>query len=506
MDAASPLSRPPGLADLRQTPEPLLSELSTPDRPGIELPTPDVPPVALPPRGLLRDALPLPVLGELEVVRHFTRLAQKNYAIDTVFYPLGSCTMKYNPKLNDELARLPGFAGLHPHQPAETVQGALALLAALEAALAEITGFAAVSLHPAAGAHGELTGLLIIRAYHRERGDTRRKRVLVPDSAHGTNPATAAMVGYETVTLPSDARGNVDLRALEAALGPDVAALMITAPSTLGLFDEHMLALTEAVHAAGALVYGDGANMNALLGVAKPAALGIDVLHMNLHKTFSTPHGGGGPGAGALAVTAALEPYLPVPVVRRRGDGYALEYDRPRSIGPVRAFGGHFGVLVRAYAYIRRLGAEGLRAVSEAAVLNANYLRVLLQEWYDVPYNRPCMHEVVLSGRRLKARGVRTLDVAKRLIDYGFHPPTIYFPFVVEEALMVEPTETESKATLDAFAAAMAAIAREAQAQPELLRAAPHATPVRRLDEATAARHPVLRWATAPQTPGPVGV
>ncbi|MBX5491004.1 MAG: aminomethyl-transferring glycine dehydrogenase subunit GcvPB [Chloroflexi bacterium] len=490
---------------MRQTPEPLLSELSVADRPGLDLPRPDVPAAPLPPAALLRDSLPLPRLSEPEVVRHFTRLSQRNYAIDTVFYPLGSCTMKYNPKLNDELARLPGFAGLHPYQPEETVQGALALLAALEAALAELTGYGAVSLQPAAGAHGELTGLLIIRAHHRARGEAHRRRVLVPDSAHGTNPASAAMVGYETVTLRSDERGNVDLRALEAALGPDVAGLMITAPSTLGLFDEHMLAITEAVHAAGGLVYGDGANMNALLGVAKPAQLGIDVLHMNLHKTFSTPHGGGGPGAGALAVTAALEPYLPVPVVRRAGDRYALDYQRPQSIGPVRAFGGHFGVLVRAYAYIRRLGADGLRAVSEAAVLNANYLRVLLQEWYDVAYERPCMHEVVLSGRRQKARGVRTLDIAKRLIDYGFHPPTIYFPLVVDEALMIEPTETETKATLDAFVAAMAAIAREASDQPELLRAAPHATPVRRLDEATAARQPVLRWATPGRGHGETG-
>ncbi|HZU08172.1 MAG TPA: aminomethyl-transferring glycine dehydrogenase subunit GcvPB [Chloroflexota bacterium] len=475
--------------------EPLLSELSVPGRPGHRVPSPEVPRADLPPAALLRDTLPLPELTELEVVRHFTRLSQLNYAVDTVFYPLGSCTMKYNPKVDDAMANLPGFAALHPYQPLELVQGALQLLAELERMLAEITGFAAVTLQPAAGAHGELTGMLMIRAYHLARGDQARRRVLVPDSAHGTNPATAAMCGYETVTIPSDARGNVDLAALERALGPDVAALMLTVPSTLGLFDERMLEITARVHRAGALVYGDGANLNALLGVARPADLGIDVFHLNLHKTFATPHGGGGPGAGPVAVRAELEPFLPVPVVRRRDDGtYYLDYERPQSIGRVRAFGGHFGVLVRAYTYLRLLGADGLRRVSEAAVLNANYLRVALQEWYEVAYNRPCMHEVVLSGRRLKAHGVRTLDVAKRLIDYGFHPPTIYFPLVVEEALMIEPTETESKATLDAFIAAMRAIAEEARQQPELLREAPHQTPVGRLDEVTAARRPVLRW------------
>jgi glycine dehydrogenase subunit 2 len=478
--------------------EPLLSEMSVPGRVGQRLPTPDVPPVALPDAGLLRDALPLPEVSEPEVVRHFTRLSQLNYAVDTGFYPLGSCTMKHNPKIDDEMAGLPGFAGLHPYQPGETVQGALRLMWELERALAEITGFSAVTLQPAAGAHGELTGMLMIRAHHLAHGDTARRRVLVPDSAHGTNPATAAMCGYEAVTVPSDARGNVDLSALRELLGPDVAALMITVPSTLGLFDEHMLEVTEAVHAAGALVYGDGANLNALLGIARPADLGLDVLHINLHKTFAQPHGGGGPGAGPVAVRADLEPYLPVPVVRRGADGvFDLEYDRPRSIGQVRAFGGHFGVLVRAYTYIRLLGAEGLRRVSEAAVLHANYLRAALREWYDVAYDRACMHEVLLSGRRQKAQGARTLDVAKRLIDYGFHPPTIYFPLVVDEALMIEPTETEAKPTLDAFVAAMAAIAREAGSESAALHTAPHDTPVGRLDEATAARHPVLRWRRA---------
>ncbi len=475
--------------------EPLLSELSVEGRLGHRFPAPDVPAAPLPDAGLLRDRLPLPQLSELEVVRHFTRLSQLNYAVDTGFYPLGSCTMKYNPKIDDEMARLPGFAGLHPYQPAETTQGALRLLAELEAALAEITGFAAITLQPSAGAHGELTGMLIIRAHHLGAGDTGRRRVLVPDSAHGTNPATAAMCGYETVTVPADARGNVDLDALRRELREDVAALMLTAPSTLGLFDEHMPEIAAAVHEVGALLYGDGANLNALLGVARPADLGFDVMHMNLHKTFATPHGGGGPGAGPVAVRADLARYLPVPVVARAADGrYFLDSNRPDSIGRVRAFGGHFGVLVRAYTYIRLLGADGLRQVSETAVLNANYLRVLLQDAYDVAYNRPCMHEVVLSGRRQKARGARTLDLAKRLIDYGYHPPTIYFPLVVDEALMIEPPETESKPTLDAFAAAMLAIAAEAAEQPELLREAPHHTPVGRLDETTAARHPVLRW------------
>jgi glycine dehydrogenase subunit 2 len=475
--------------------EPLLSELSVEGRRGHRFPAPDVPLAPLPDASLRRASLPLPELSEVDVVRHFTRLSQLNYAVDTGFYPLGSCTMKYNPKVDDDMAKLPGFAGLHPYQPPESTQGALRLLAALEAALAEITGFAAVTLQPSAGAHGELTGMLVIRAHHLAQGDTARRRVLVPDSAHGTNPATAAMCGYETVTVPSDARGNVDLAALHRALDRDVAALMLTAPSTLGLFDEQMREIAAAVHGVGALLYGDGANLNALLGIARPADLGFDVIHMNLHKTFATPHGGGGPGAGPVAVRADLAPYLPVPVVRRAPDEtYYLDYDRPQSVGRVRAFGGHFGVLVRAYTYIRLLGADGLRRVSETAVLNANYLRVLLQDDYDVAYNRPCMHEVVLSGRRQKALGVRTLDLAKRLIDHGYHPPTIYFPLVVDEALMIEPPETESKPTLDAFAAAMRTIAAEAAEQPALLHEAPHHTPVGRLDETMAARNPVLRW------------
>jgi glycine dehydrogenase subunit 2 len=479
--------------------EPLLSELSVPGRAGHRLPELDVPRAPLPSDEWVRAELRLPELSELDVVRHFTRLSQLNYAVDTGFYPLGSCTMKYNPKVDDEMARLAGFSGLHPYQPVETVQGALRLMVELEQTLAEITGFAAVSLWPAAGAHGELTGMLIIRAHHLTRQDRARRRVLVPDSAHGTNPATAAMCGYEAVTVPSDSRGNVSVDALRRELGPDVAALMLTVPSTLGLFDEHMPEIATAVHEAGALIYGDGANLNALLGVARPAELGVDVLHMNLHKTFATPHGGGGPGAGPVAVRPDLVAYLPVPVVRRgEGEEYFLDYDRPRSIGRVRAFGGHFGVLVRAYTYASMLGADGLRRVSEAAVLNANYLRALLRDDYDIAYDRSCMHEVVLSGRRQRAHGVRTLDIAKRLIDYGFHPPTIYFPLIVEEAMMVEPPETESKPTLDAFAVAMKRIAREAHEQPDLLREAPHDTPVGRLDETAAARRPVLRWPVVP--------
>jgi glycine dehydrogenase subunit 2 len=494
-DERAPRAAPLGASPPGRAAEPLLSELSVVGRAGQRFPAPDVPRTSLPEAGLLRPELPLPELSEPEVVRHFTRLSQLNYSVDTAFYPLGSCTMKHNPKIDDEMAGLPGFAGLHPYQPVETVQGALRLMWELERALATITGFAAVTLQPAAGAHGELTGMLVIRAHHLARRQTARRRVLVPDSAHGTNPATAAMCGYDAVTVPSDTRGNVDLPALRGLLGPDVAALMITVPSTLGLFDERMLEVTAAVHEAGALVYGDGANLNALLGIARPADLGLDVLHINLHKTFAQPHGGGGPGAGPVAVRADLEPYLPVPVVRRGEDGaFALLYDRPQSIGQVRALGAHFGVLVRAYTYLRLLGAEGLRQVSEAAVLHANYLRAALREWYDVAYDRPCMHEVLLSGRRQKAQGARTLDVAKRLIDYGFHPPTIYFPLVVDEALMIEPTETEAMRTLDAFIAAMVAIAQEAATAPTLLHEAPHDTPVGRLDEATAARQPVLRW------------
>lgn len=476
-------------------------DLSRAGRAGASLPSLDVPEAPLP-QELLRDDLTLPELSQLDVVRYFTRLSQRNWSIDTHFYPLGSCTMKYNPKVDDALAALPGFADLHPEQDDASVQGALELMWCLQEALAEITGMAAVSLAPAAGAHGELTSILLVRAYldwyeARSPSDAPQRRVLVPDSAHGTNPATAAMAGFAVESIPSDAEGNMDVSALEAALRDDrkgrVAAAMVTLPSTLGLFDTNITKIADLLHEHGALLYGDGANMNAMLGRVKPGDLGFDVLHLNLHKTFSTPHGGGGPGAGPICVKEALAPFLPSPHVRRDGDRFA-RYTPERSVGRVGLFQGNFGVLVRAYAYIRSLGAQGLREVSETAVINANYLQARLAAAYRLAYDRRCMHEVVFSGSGQRARGVRTLDIAKRLIDYGFHPPTVYFPLIVDEALMIEPTETESLETLDAFCEAMLAIAREAQESPEVLRQAPVRAPLRRLDEATAARKPDLRW------------
>jgi glycine dehydrogenase subunit 2 len=473
---------------------------------GATLPKPEVPiePIDdLLPSRFVRSDLPLPEVGELDVVRHFTRLSQKNMCIDTTFYPLGSCTMKYNPKINEEAARLPGFAQIHPLQDESTVQGALQLMYELQTYLAEVSGMAGISLQPAAGAHGELTGMLVVRAYHEDRGDSRRKRVLIPDSAHGTNPATAKMVGYEVQSIPSDPRGNLDVEALHAALGPDVAALMITIPSTFGLFDEHLAEVIDAVHAAGGLVYGDGANMNAMLGQSRFGDLGVDVMHFNLHKTFSTPHGGGGPPSGPVAVGPSLVPFLPVPRAARREDAdgsvsYYLDYDQPRSIGKIKAFYGNFGMMVRAYTYIRCNGAEGLEKIGETAVLNANYLMERLKGVYDVFSDRHCKHEFIVSARRQRrANGVRALDIAKRLIDYGIHPPTIYFPIVVEEAMMIEPTETESLETLDRFVDAMLAIAREAEEDPQLVKSAPHTTEVGRLDEVAAVRKPNLRWKPA---------
>ena len=479
-------------------PEPLLSELSRAGAPGHELPRLDVPEAEDFGGQVLRTDLTLPEIGEFDVVRHFTHLAQRNFSIDSGFYPLGSCTMKYNPRVNEDVARLPGIAHVHPLQPDETVQGALRIMFELQQLLAEITGFTATTLQPAAGAQGELTGMLMLRAYHLDRGDTRRTRVLVPDSAHGTNPATAAMCGFVTVPIASDKDGNVDLDHLRTELDETVVGLMLTNPSTLGLFDQHISAVTDAVHAAGGLVYGDGANLNAILGICKPADVGFDCLHINVHKTFSTPHGSGGPGAGPVVVNSKLAPYLPTPIVVRDGSGaYRLAYDRPKSIGRLKGFHGHFAILARGLTYIRMHGAEGLRAVSETAVLNANYLRVLLLDAFDLAYDRTCMHEFVLSGRRQKqTTGVRTLDIAKRLLDFGIHPPTIYFPLIVEEAMMVEPTETESKATLDHFAEVMHQIARECQESPEIVRNAPQHQPVGRLDEVTAARKPILRWAS----------
>ncbi len=477
--------------------EPLLSEISRPGRVGHQLPDAGVPTEGIEelPSELLRNGLDLPEVPENEVMRHFVHLSAMNYGVDTGFYPLGSCTMKYNPKISEEVARFPGFTAIHPYQPAESAQGALGLMYELQLLLGEISGLPSVSLQPAAGAHGELTGVMMIRAYHHAHGAAHRTKVLIPDSAHGTNPATATMCGYSMVPVRSDSRGNVDIESLRNAIDEHTAGMMLTMPNTLGLFDEHMLAISEIVHGAGALLYGDGANLNALLGVAKPGDLGFDVMHINLHKTFATPHGGGGPGAGIVAARDFLGDYLPVPVVVRRSDGsYGLDYSLPHTIGRVRSFHGSFGVLVRAYAYIRALGAAGLRKVGENAIINANYLRVRLMQAYDLPYSRSCMHEFVLSGKRQKALGVRTLDIAKRLIDKGYHPPTVYFPLVVEEAMMVEPTETETKETLDAFAEALLQIAREAEESPDVVRSAPITTVVGRLDEVTAARQPRLHW------------
>ncbi|MFQ5879876.1 MAG: aminomethyl-transferring glycine dehydrogenase subunit GcvPB [Dehalococcoidia bacterium] len=471
----------------------LTFDLSRPGRLACSLPESDVPPADLPPADLLRRDLNLPELSQVEVVRYFLALSRLNYSVDTGFYPLGSCTMKYNPKVHDDLARLPGFAEAHPLQPEAAAQGSLALMHHLQHSLAAITGMDAVSLAPAAGAQGELSGILMVKAYLADHGQEARRKVLVPDSAHGTNPATAAMAGLQVVTVASDRDGNTDLQALAAALDEHVVALMLTLPNTLGLFDANITRITEMVHAKGGLLYGDGANLNAIVGRARFGDLGFDVVHLNLHKTFSTPHGGGGPGAGPVCAKAHLAPYLPTPVVEQADGGYRLA--RPhRSIGRVQAFHGSFGVLLRAYAYIRSLGAQGLRQVSTNAVLNANYVRSRLRDAYHLPYDRRCMHEVVLSASRQRANGVRAWDIAKRLIDYGFHPPTVYFPLIVDEAMLIEPTETESKEALDAFCDAMLAIAREAEESPDVVKNAPHATPVGRLDEATAARRPVLRW------------
>lgn len=482
--------------------EPLIFEISRPGRCAATLPDLDVPPADLP-EGLVREDLPLPEVSEPDLIRHYTHLSQMNYGVDVGFYPLGSCTMKYNPKINEDMARLPGFVRLHPYQEEGTVQGALFLMYHLQEFLKEIGGFAAVSLQPAAGAHGELTGVLMMRAYHLDRGDDRRDVILVPDSAHGTNPATTSMSGLVVVEVPSDERGNVDMGALAAACekySDRLVGMMLTNPNTLGLFDEHVEEITGMVHDHGGLMYGDGANMNALLGIARPGDLGFDVLHYNLHKTFSTPHGGGGPGSGPVGASQRLADFLPAPVVVRdpeRSDDeveYLTFMDPPKSIGRVKAFYGHFGVMVRAYTYIRMLGPDGLRRASEYAVLNANYVKSRIRGTYPVPYDRICMHEFVCEGRFADAPDVRALDVSKRLIDYGFHPPTNYFPLIVHEALMIEPTETESKETLDAFADALLRIAEEARTHPDLLHEAPHSAPVRRLDEVWAAKELILRW------------
>ena len=479
----------------------LLMERSVPGRVGAVLPQSDVPPQPLPDSALLRSELELPEVSEPEVVQYFTSLSQLNFSIDTHFYPLGSCTMKYNPKINDEVAFLPGLAAIHPLQPEEQSQGALEMLYSLQGYLGEITGLPGVCLATLAGAHGEFAGMLMMRAYHRARGDTARRKVAIPDSAHGTNPASAAMAGFEVVTVASDSQGNVDLDALHELAGPDLAGIMITLPSTLGLFDTGILEVCRLVHEAGGLVYGDGANMNALLGRVKLGELGFDVVHLNLHKTFSTPHGGGGPGAGPVCVSDQLSSYLPSPIVTKNGNGGSPAYSLvtpEHTIGQMSGFHGNFGVLVRAYTYIRTLGRAGIESISANAVLNANYIMQQLRDQYLIPYDRTCMHEVVFSADWQRARGVSGLEIAKRLLDYGFHAPTMYFPLIVHEALMVEPTESETKETLDAFIQALRDIDREVDADPDLVRTAPHTTPVSRLDEARAARQPDLRWQSQP--------
>jgi glycine dehydrogenase subunit 2 len=450
------------------------------------------------PQDLRRGEPPrLPEVAEFELVRHFTELSTRNFGVDTGFYPLGSCTMKYNPRINERLAALPGFARLHPLQEEDGAQGVLELMWRLQEILAEVTGLDAVSLQPAAGSQGELTGLLLVRAYFAARGEgEQRRRVVIPDTAHGTNPASVTMAGYELTPVRTDARGNIDVDDLRGKVDEHTAALMITNPSTVGLFDENIDEIQRIFHGVGALMYYDGANLNAVCGISRPGDMGFDIVHINLHKTFSQPHGGGGPGGGPIAVRDILEPFLPVPAVVRREDGsFGLDYDRPHTIGKVRGFTGPFGVFVRSYAYIRMWGPR-LREMSEVAVLNANYVLARLKEAYDLPFDRLCMHEFVVSARTLKKQhGCTALDVAKRLMDYGFHPPTIYFPLIVPEALMVEPTETEAKETLDAFCDAMLAIAKEAAEKPELLKDAPHHRPVKRLDEVRAAKQPVVKYA-----------
>lgn len=474
----------------------LIFELSKPGRVAYSLPECDVPETdasALIPEGLLRSKpAELPEVYEVDVIRHYTELSRRNFGIDNGFYPLGSCTMKYNPKINEDVARFAGFAKIHPYQPEESIQGALEMLYTLQNDIAALTGMDQVTLQPAAGAHGEWTGLMLIRAYHESRGEQRTK-VIVPDSSHGTNPASATVAGYDTITIKSNERGMVDLDALRAVVGSDTAALMLTNPSTLGLFEEQIVEIAEIVHDAGGLLYYDGANSNAIMGITRPGDMGFDVVHLNLHKTMSTPHGGGGPGAGPVGVKTKLIPFLPKPIVSKHQDGTLYwDYDRPQSIGRVKAFYGNFGILVRAYTYIRTYGPDGLRRVSELAVLNANYMMHRLAPYYEVAYPGLCKHEFVLSGKKLKQYGVRTLDVAKRLLDFGYHPPTIYFPLNVEECIMIEPTETESKETLDGFIDTMIQIAKEAETTPELVINAPYTTVVKRLDEATAARKPVL--------------
>jgi len=478
--------------------ENLIFEISRPGRIAYSLPKCDVPETRLEeliPVEYIREKEPeLPEVSEVDAVRHFVRLSRKNYGVDTGFYPLGSCTMKYNPKINEDIAALKGLSSVHPYQDEETVQGCLEIMYKTSEMLAEITGMSKVSLQPAAGAHGELTGLLIMRAYHQSNGDDKRRKILVPDSAHGTNPASAAIAGFEVIQVKSNERGNVDIEELEALMQDDVAGLMLTNPNTLGLFEEQITEISDIVHKKGGLLYYDGANANAIMGITRPGDMGFDIVHLNLHKTFSTPHGGGGPGSGPIGVTKMLEPFLPFPVVEYKDGCYYLDYDRPLSIGKVKSFYGNFSVIVKAYAYILSMGPDGLRRASETAVLNANYIMEKLKKYYTLPYDRTCKHEFVLSADKQKNIGVSALDIAKRLIDYGFHPPTVYFPLIVKEALMIEPTETESKENLDRFIEAMIKIADEAAENPETVKNAPSTTVIGRLDEVKAARNPILRW------------
>ena len=473
-------------------PEPLIFEKSREGRKSYSLPKLEIPEQKLnaliPEEHIRTKPARLPEISELELMRHFVQLSNMNHNIEKGFYPLGSCTMKYNPKINEDVAILEGFSMLHPLQPEDTVQGALELIYNLEEYLSEIAGLDATTLQPAAGAHGELTGLMMIRAYHIAKGN-KRKKIIIPDSAHGTNPASVSIAGYDVIQLDSDENGLVSLEKLASILDEDVAAFMLTNPNTLGLFETNILKISEMVHNVGAIMYMDGANMNAMLGLVRPGDIGFDVVHFNLHKTFSTPHGGGGPGAGPVAIRKQLIPFLPYPIIEKNENNYSLKYDCPESIGKILSFYGNFGVMVKAYTYIRRLGAEGLRRVSEYAIINANYLQENLKDAYYLPYDRYCQHEFVLSGTLQKKMGVRTLDIAKRLLDLGFHAPTIYFPLIVKEALMIEPTETESKETLDNFISAMLQIAKETEEEAELIVKAPYNTPVRRLDEAYAAKN-----------------
>ena len=477
--------------------EPLVFEQGSPGRTAYSLPPSDVPErkaEALIPKRLLRDGIPgLPELSEVDVMRHFTRISQWNYCVDLGFYPLGSCTMKYNPRINEDMARVPGFAKAHPYQPEEVSQGALQLMWELEQYLADVSGMDRVTLQPSAGAHGELTGVMMIRSYHASRGNPRSK-ILIPDSAHGTNPASSALCGYKVVPVKEGPRGVVEPKAVAEVMDDEVAAIMVTNPNTLGLFEDRIIEVAKIVHAKGGQVYCDGANLNSVMGVSRPGDWGVDVIQINLHKTFSQPHGGGGPGAGPVALKKHLAPFMPVPTVEKQGNRFLLDYKRPKSIGKVRAFYASFGVMVRSYTYIRSMGPAGLRRAAEVAVLNANYILSQLRGVYHLPYDRHCMHECVFTDALQARHDIHTLDIAKRLIDYGFHPPTIYFPLIVKGALMIEPTETESKETIDQFVAAMKRIAQEAQENPELLRLAPHNPRVTRMNETKAAREPKLRW------------